>query len=164
LNDEIIHVEVGPKILITFLDRIEQFSQQILECIDIGRVYKLGKPDYLQFLHQQKKTFEVIHARDKLIAIKYLIDLNLLYVRTKDFPIEYCLKFVEDCYNKSESLADRTNRIEEFCRNKFENLLDFLKKNSNNDLIKNNKLQKLLEIIILCHETGSKGILETLLM
>jgi ERCC4-related helicase len=159
LEDEIICVENS-----SHFNKLNHIVQSISNTIYqnsklTGSTYynvKIGSPEYIEFLHNTKLLVEKSHNLVQIVSIKYLIELNLFYIRKEDFPLDYCLNMLKSFY-KETMLILNPNETEIFCRNLIKSTLDFIDKDLNN-FSKNYKLEKLVELINNCHKDNSRGL------
>lgn len=163
MDDEIIQVDIGPNGLIEFINSIVDYSEKIQKVVGYSSDYFLGTPDYERILHGMKKTYEEKNNRKGLIGVRCLIDLNLIYLRAHDLPLDSCVEYAQECYDKMRHAAvhehdDRDVKLmTSFCLKSLESLIESGKRFGDNPLYENTKLKKLVEIILKCHKGNSRG-------
>lgn len=163
MDDEIIQVDIGPNGLIEFINSIIEYSEKIQKVIGYSTGYFLGTPDYERTLHEMKKTYEEKNKRKELIGIRCLIDLNLIYLRVHDLPLDSCVEYAQECYDKMiyAAVSEHDDRdvklMTSFCVKSLESLIESGKRFGDNPLYENTKIKKLVEIILKCHKGDSRG-------
>ena len=154
LEDKLVRVMPGAN-LTSLQARIETLSLDIMRLAKIEIGSRIGQSPYENSLYDIKKMSETNKLRDRIVACKYLIELNLIYARVQHFSIKYCLKKLAKFIEKINTLA-HPEPIEVECRIKLKSLFDFISQNS--EQFQNNvKLEKMVKIILNCHKTNSRG-------
>ena len=118
----------------------------------------LGRREYEESLHVTRIKLEEkkddTQTMDELTKVKCLINLNLVYMRARDLPIdESCLGLLES--SLIEFNRDDLTQADLICKENLQLLVDFIKKNMSG--LQNNKVNKLVDIVLKCHEETSKG-------
>ena len=99
---------------------------------------------------------EIEHNTELIIALKYLIQINLFYIRISDFPIQYCIEKMNLFLSEVETIQSPA-KSEAFCRGLLKSLILYLSRNGNMFVL-NEKLEKLVELIVCCHQASTRGL------
>ena len=79
-------------------------------------------------------------------------ELNLLYLKVEDMPINYCIKIMNDFFDESSLISP--SPVELACRKPFKELIDYM---GSIKTFTNTKLEKLANLIDSNHEKNSRG-------
>lgn len=154
LEDKIEVVRNGNNVKELFKE-IEYYCGEILQKARMIRCEsKLGLPEFENFLADFGAHAELQKNRDRIIAIKYLVEFNLFYSRVEDFPVEYCLKKINKFLDSVK--VDLPTEMEVFCGKLMNSLINYIEANLN-QLNFNPKLNKLIENILNFHKDNSRG-------
>ena len=120
---------------------------------DNGKIL-IGEPVFESFLFDQKDMAIKKQKRATIIGIKYIYELNLVYIRVKDFHINYCIRKLESFLQDTQ--VEQPTAIEIFSRKNLLELIEYMKANKA-QLATNKKLDALVELIKKCHMPDSRG-------
>jgi hypothetical protein len=84
--------------------------------------------------------------------MKYLWELNSIYLKVIDLPISYCTKIMKEFFNESSLISP--SPVELVCRKAFKELIDYM---SSLKAFTNTKLEKLSSLISSNQEKNSRG-------
>ena len=154
LNDQIIYSDRGSE-----FDELEGYIKEIMQAIgehvDIRfDTKKIGEPEFENILALEKDDAEKNGDHTKSIVLKYLDLLNLLFMWAKDLPIDYCIKSIKTFLKKNQ--VEKPIEIEKCCRENCDNLIRYMKADRAS-FYKNDKLNKLVDLIIEKHTFDSRG-------
>lgn len=154
LKDELCAIDLG-KNFDDLMFEIKNFSLEIINKVKLeSSSIRLGGTEYEQFLFFQNQSAEIAKNLNVIIAIKYLTELNLLFTRVEDFPIDYCLNKL-NVFAEARNLAELT-QIETFCRKILFSTINYIE-SKKQSLFLNLKLSKLIENITKFHKDYSRG-------
>lgn len=162
-SDDII-LDVGQSPKVDLILRIAKDAiLRIIEHVNIGmsREFvnsKLGRQEFENRIYELKTEFEIEGTIDKIVAIKYIIELHLFYGRVTDLPLEFCLaklvEFKEQVISIKQPLPLERKCLAELSR-------AILELDSNRAQLDDNwKLNKLVQTICGCHaeRSNSRGL------
>jgi ERCC4-related helicase len=154
LEDILIHVKPRDD-LKKLLDRTSAVVCEIMKLAKIDiQASMIGSKPFENFLYVLKFNSEKNNDQTRIIACKYLIELNLFYLGVQDFPIKYSLRKLENFLAKTNSSTFAPREIE--FREKFQSLIDLISKNLDRFNV-NAKLEKMTKLILSYHKSNSRG-------
>jgi ERCC4-related helicase len=120
----------------------------------------IGSPEFESNLSEIKQTAvgNTATNRLKVIAFKYLWNINLFYIKIYDFTIDYCLSDLETFLFEMKQIASPID-FEKSCINQLQHLIHYVKGAEFQVLKVNKKLEYLVQIVIGYHGSNSKGII-----
>ena len=142
--------------LISILNKTKQVSNEIIKLTDVDvKAEHMGEPRFENDLVMARKSGEINSNRSIIIADKYLWELNLFFMRVKDFSIKYCLKKLNLFWEASS--VDKPEQVEQDCRLQLNSLIQFIENNLNG-FEENRKLKLMIDTILKCHKQNSRGL------
>lgn len=152
LNDKILRVPLCKDVNDLRLN-IETIGIKLADLVNINRLsINFGKSDFDQFIHNTEINASQKNDQALIEVLKYLKELNLLYQRCEDLPIEFCLEKFNDFISSSKIIDPNTVKTEcKFLINHF--LKNFASINFNNT-----KLMELVKTILQYHSGNSRGL------
>ena len=116
---------------------------------------RVGEPDFVTFLKLCETSAVANERRDEIIALKYICELNLVYMRLDDFHIKFCIQMIVDFYRKTA--VTEPIEIEAYARNEIKELISYMEENEAT-FDCNKKLERLVQVIKTCHTADSRGL------
>ncbi len=154
LEDILVHVKPSDD-LKKLLDKTSAVVGEIMNLAKIDmQGSMIGSKPFENFLYALKVNSEKNNDQTRIIACKYLIELNLFYLGVQDFPIKYSLRKLENFLAKTNSSTFAPREIE--FRKKFQSLIDIIGKYLDRFNV-NAKLEKMTELILSYHKPNSRG-------
>jgi len=154
LEDILVHVKPSDD-LKKLLDKTSAVVGEIMNLAKIDmQGSMIGSKPFENFLYALKVNSEKNNDQTRIIACKYLIELNLFYLGVQDFPIKYSLRKLENFLAKTNSSIFAPREIE--FRKKFQSLIDIIGKYLDRFNV-NAKLEKMTELILSYHKSNSRG-------
>jgi hypothetical protein len=116
---------------------------------------RIGEPEFESFLKQCEAAATANERRDEIVALKYIFELNLVYMRLEDFHIKFCIQLVAEFYRKTA--VTEPIKIEVYARSQMSQLISYMEENRA-VLDCNKKLERLVHLIRTCHTADSRGL------
>ena len=117
---------------------------------------KIGESEFESFLVQANVIAAARDNRNQLIALKYISELNSIFIQLQDLHVDFCIQNLLEFY--TDSSVSEPAPIELFARDRIRSLIEYMQVNQQ-ELSRNEKLIKLVDLLKTYHVHDSRGII-----